>query len=977
LKIVHVSTFDTQGGAARASYRLHLGLQRLGQESLIIARYKMSTDDSVLGIASESTVEARRKAFLLERVAQPYFVDKHLSGFGNTIFSLPYPGYDLSALPQIQAADIINLHWIAYYQSPITLHNLLAIGKPVIWTLHDQWPFTGGCHYTAGCEKFRQDCVGCPQLTNDAYDLPAAVLKDREAYSTAANLTIVAPSRWLAACASESQLFRLLRVEVIPYSLDTDLFRPIPKPEAKAKLGLAADTVALLFGAQDGMEKRKGFHVLLAAVRHCLSDPHFQQLVTNGRIRVLCFGYPPNDLVTMGIPTISLGQLNSDEDVRVAYSAADVFILPSLEDNLPNTMLEAMSCGTPVIGSNIGGISDVISDGITGYLVPPGDAQYLGESILSTILNPGQLVKMGQSCRSLIEYDYKLEVQASAYLDLYKELCPADGETQQMAKGGPNFAQGTGRSAATLPNPNAEIGENFARIYEPILFEALQEFAPAVYEKWKASEADHAESMRFIVERDEVRHKLEEQTQQTATPEAERARLLRILEEQSQRLGSMEVGIDRLQQTVEEQAQRLDTIETERADLLQKFEVRGRQIGEIEAARDSLRADLDQTRQQLLQNEALNSLQAVTVEAQRWQIQTAVTHFQLLYRLLQTIQSGRVYKIARKLGGWKWVEEAVRDAGNVSVLADTFQADSRPQIQSLLQDLPKPPLNKSGWPWTETGAAFSKAMPDGSPWPRISIITPSYNQGKFIEETIRSVLLQGYPNLEYIIIDGGSTDESVEIIRKYSPWLTYWESEKDRGQSHAINKGWTHASGKIWAWLNSDDLYLPDTLLKIAEHFRRDPYIQVLYGSALFVDENGQFKFKYEGHPLRPGVLRMQYWLGWDIPQPTLFFASRLVADYGPLNESYHYALDYEWINRVSQHVKLTCVDDTLAVYRMHSESKTGDWYSTKSRFYAESERANRTHAPVWRPRSWPLWWAKLKYDIRASARQHHSTGQG
>ena len=229
MKIVHVSTFDTQGGAARAAYRLHLGLQRLGQESLIIARYKMSTDDSVVSIADEGTVEVRRKDFLLEQVIQPYFVDKRRSSFGNTIFSLPYPGYDLSTLPQIQAADIINLHWIAYYQSPITLHNLLATGKPVIWTLHDQWPFTGGCHYTAGCQKFRQDCVSCPQLINDTYDFPAAVLRDRQTHSREANLTIVSPSRWLAACAKQSRLFERLRVEVIPYSLDTDLFHPLPK----------------------------------------------------------------------------------------------------------------------------------------------------------------------------------------------------------------------------------------------------------------------------------------------------------------------------------------------------------------------------------------------------------------------------------------------------------------------------------------------------------------------------------------------------------------------------------------------------------------------------------------------------------------------------------------------------------------------------------------------------------------------------
>jgi len=262
-------------------------------------------------------------------------------------------------------------------------------------------------------------------------------------------------------------------------------------------------------------------------------------------------------------------------------------------------------------------------------------------------------------------------------------------------------------------------------------------------------------------------------------------------------------------------------------------------------------------------------------------------------------------------------------------------------------------------------------MPDGSAWPRITIVTPSFDQGQFIEETIRSVLLQSYPNLEYIVIDGGSRDGSVDVIRAYAPWLAYWVSEPDRGQSHAINKGWAKATGRLWAWLNSDDLYLPGTLATIATVMHRDPAVRLAYGSALFVDEQGRFKFKYQGRPLRPGVLKMQYWLGWAVPQPTLFFDRSLVDQYGPLDESYHYALDYEWLLRVSRHVDFTCIDETLAVYRMHSQSKTGDWHSTKSRFFIENARANRKHAPIWSPRAWPLWWAKLRYDATDFARRH------
>src|SRR5437660_7841664 len=140
-----------------------------------------------------------------------------------------------------------------------------------------------------------------------------------------------------------------------------------------------------------------------------------------------------------------------------------------------------------------------------------------------------------------------------------------------------------------------------------------------------------------------------------------------------------------------------------------------------------------------------------------------------------------------------------------------------------LIELPSPPVGKMGWPWTEETPPVGAGMHDASVLPRVSIVTPSFNQGPFLEETIRSVLLQGYPDLEYIIIDGGSTDDSVEIIRKYEKWLAYWVSEKDSGQTHAINKGFARSTGEIYAYLNSDDVYLPDALHNIASFFDKQP----------------------------------------------------------------------------------------------------------------------------------------------------------
>lgn len=144
--------------------------------------------------------------------------------------------------------------------------------------------------------------------------------------------------------------------------------------------------------------------------------------------------------------------------------------------------------------------------------------------------------------------------------------------------------------------------------------------------------------------------------------------------------------------------------------------------------------------------------------------------------------------------------------------------------RSTLKELPPPPSGRYGWPWTEENPRLPDTMPNGSSWPRVSIVTPSYNQAHFLEETIRSVLLQGYPNLEYIIMDGGSTDGSVDIIHKYEPWLAYWFSGKDQGQSHAINKGWAHSTGDYMAWLNSDDVYLPKSVVRAVNALQAKPW---------------------------------------------------------------------------------------------------------------------------------------------------------
>jgi len=244
-----------------------------------------------------------------------------------------------------------------------------------------------------------------------------------------------------------------------------------------------------------------------------------------------------------------------------------------------------------------------------------------------------------------------------------------------------------------------------------------------------------------------------------------------------------------------------------------------------------------------------------------------------------------------------------------------------------LSDLPPPPPGKTGWPWTAGTPPLPDTQSDGAPWPRISIVTPSYNQGQFIEETIRSVLLQGYPNLEYIIIDGGSTDESAEIIRRYARHLAYWVSEKDRGQSHAINKGMARATGHIRAYLNSDDVYLEGALDRVANHAIGHPNADLIHGRCRISNEHGD-KIGERVGSITAFHEIVDLWDVWwkqrNFVQPEVFWTSRIADKVGPFREDLYWVMDYEyWLRILHAGGQVGFIDMELAVFRQQPAQKS------------------------------------------------------
>ena len=614
MKIVQINTYDITGGAARAAYRLHRGLLQIGQDCRTLVRYKASTDDSIVGVVPENPPEKVEEEFFLSVAIQQHYIDSHRTDISNTLFSLPYPGYDLSALPMVQAADIINLHWVAQYQSPLTLHKLFALGKPVVWTLHDHWAFTGGCHYTAGCEEYRHGCAPCPQLADDPFELPAAVLKDKLKFFEDANLTIVTPSRWMAECARQSRLFKNLRVEVIPNSLETDVFSPQPKSEARESIGISAETITILFGGVNINERRKGFRELKAAIKYCLKDARFQNLVKSDKIRMICFGRLSDDLNTVGIPVIPLGYLDSDEKISAAYSSADIFILPSLEDNLPNTMLEAMSCGTPVVAFDVGGMPDAVINGVTGQLVPLGDTRQMGKAILSLIFNSEKRGVMGKKCREKIEEQYKLEIQAQRYLELYQELIDLYASTAQATSEDhtsrvwevPVSLKGEPLSV-TL---ELSVGFHFKDIYDQVLFKALKELSCYVQKQWQASEADRAARLKVI---EQLREKLE-------ASELDRSARLAVIEQLGEKLKARETESSERLEVIQGLGEKLEASEADRAARLKVIEQLGKELEASESDRATQREMIERQDTEITTiQRQLNSLrQRFLIRALHW-----------------------------------------------------------------------------------------------------------------------------------------------------------------------------------------------------------------------------------------------------------------------------------------------------------------------------------------------------------------------
>ena len=412
IKPLILSARDISGGAARATYRLHRGLRGIGVESRMLVQSKASEDYTV--------------------IAPQTRLDKALSGQRHNLDELPfrlYPrrelvNYSTQWLPDLVHKkisqlnpDVINLHWIC--RGYLRIESISKLSKPVVWSLHDMWPFTGGCHYDQGCGRYTGSCGDCPQLhSRRDKDLSRWIWRRKAKSGQNADITIVALSQWLADCARKSSLFKDLRIEVIPNSLDIARFKPIDKRMSREILNLPQDKKLVLFGAMGATrDLRKGFDLLQATLKS------LGQTDWKDKARLVIFGASkPERHVDLGIPAYYMGTLKDDISLSLLYSAADVFVAPSRQDNLPNTVMESIACGTPCAVFNIGGMPDMIDHQENGYLAEPFETGDLVHGITWILEDRERHRKLSYHARQKAEREYGLELQARRYMALYKEL---------------------------------------------------------------------------------------------------------------------------------------------------------------------------------------------------------------------------------------------------------------------------------------------------------------------------------------------------------------------------------------------------------------------------------------------------------------------------------------------------------------------------------------------------------------------------
>lgn len=415
MKITHISYSDTNGGASIAAFRLHNAMQSLGITSHLLVLQKSGDFKSVKQINTRTNLI--RTLYLILKNKFNNIIYKNKKVYSKGAFSQNNNGYDISNDILLNQSDIIYIHWINRNMLSIkNIESILKLQKPTFWFMHDMWAITGGCHHSFDCNKYQTHCCYCPNIySNKKKDISYKIFRLKEnKLKKYKNLYFITPSKWLNQCIQKSSIFKNHNVTTIPNLVETEIFKPTDKHFARKVLGINTNKHLLLFGAGGGINNPyKGWSYLMRALNY----------LDKNKYEIIIFGnnltQKENDEIP--IKVYSLGTLTDKYSIILAYNAADVFIIPSIAENFPQTILESMSCGLPVVGFNVGGIPDIIKHKENGYLAQYRNDKDLAEGI-KWILKDNNHYKMISLIARNYSLSYSPDIVVNKHTELWKKL---------------------------------------------------------------------------------------------------------------------------------------------------------------------------------------------------------------------------------------------------------------------------------------------------------------------------------------------------------------------------------------------------------------------------------------------------------------------------------------------------------------------------------------------------------------------------
>lgn len=410
MKILIVNFSDIEGGASRASYRLHQALKNAKIDSKMLVQNKKSDDYTVIEVSS-SPLRKIYYQFLrsIERLWLFIIFQERNIPLASALFS----SKDVVKTINIINPDIVHLHWIN--AGMLSIEDIEKIKAPIVWSLHDMWAFTGGCHYTEECTNYEKECGSCKFLRkNKQNDLSKKIYnRKQKVFSNISRMTIVGLSKWMKECSKNSSLLKSKKHINLPNPIDTNIFKPFDKEKARELWGLPKEKKLILFGAMGATSNsRKGFKELSKALKKS----------TDKDIELVIFGSSePKESQNFKFKTHYVGYIYDDISLVTLYNAVDVMIVPSLQENLSNAIMESLACGTPVVGFAIGGNSDMIVHKMTGYLAKPFDISDLSNGI-EWVLKNKEYSKLCQNAREKVLESFDSKLVAKKYINLYNDI---------------------------------------------------------------------------------------------------------------------------------------------------------------------------------------------------------------------------------------------------------------------------------------------------------------------------------------------------------------------------------------------------------------------------------------------------------------------------------------------------------------------------------------------------------------------------